>query len=467
MSQPRTFEVRSGTKSQRTPAPLFVTRRGQLPNLPMQLASKVIPSNETLLLSFPLYDWYMMNPNANKDMCDLLSTLQTSLSEFTSQKDAILFLTSRAAGSVQTLSENAGKSTVVRVCESSGMKITQQAAAKLYRVVRTDFVVAPTDAPFYGRCQARGGQRKRAERSIEQMKDFLNCVRFDGAKQNVDSIEHSCIFASVQGGVGIVEERRKVAGASENTNSGSRKEEEEEEGSKVSDPNLLKDIVITKNLRKDCATAAVNLMKTSISESDGSKMQSISVSIDGLYAGESCVERHEAMKSVMESICKDNSESMRRGLRLLSGGTGTPWDVLNAVGLGIDIIDSSFPFDMAENGFATRLCFNEEHLNLRDRKWEICTEAVVQGCSCFVCKGFSKAYIRHLLEVHEMMGVTFLAAHNVWDYLNWFKQLRQAIDTNSFQHFVEQFQMQQRQQPHHHVVKMGQAKNGGDNVANK
>lgn len=394
MVAPRVFKVSTTTHEQQTPAPLFATRRGQLPNLPSQLAKQAIPDGETLLLQLPLGDWYTLNANANQKTVDVLPKLTTlpilgppSATTFTAQSNAILFLVTRSAGSRHSLVDKPGKSLAVLV-ESPSFKasVTTDAVANLHATLRTDFVISPTDGPFLpiNAKNCSGAARRRPARSVQQVLAF-------SAALEQSNCQRSSLIGSIHGG-------------------------------------------LDSQARVECVHSVL-------------KAEPSGVSIDGLFAGESPDERDRTVQVVMSTIEKAEF----KGLVLLSGACGAPWEVLAAVRCGIDIIDATFPFDMAECGYATSLsvCPNAERqesqshnltcVNLRDRCWEQCKEAVVLGCNCFVCRDYSKAYVRHLLEVREMMGVTLLAAHNLWDYLCWFQKLRQAIAEGSFDQFVTEF----------------------------
>lgn len=378
----RVSEIRSHGKVQATPAPLLQTRRGQLPNLPSQLATQAIPANETLLLQFALCDWHMLNANARQLTTDVLPALarlpkgEPTAATLTGQLTSILFLTARAAASTQTLTNTPGKSLSVRVdSHSATSSVSPLQSARLHAVLATDFAVAPTDGVPVRPHSSANVLRKRAYRSVEQVRAF------------VSGVEHSAtVFASVQGGVDNA-------------------------------------------LRKLCASGVC-----------GDNIGGIC--IDGLYAGESAEERERAIDScvvVAAAQCDGR-------LRMVSGGGGYPWDVLRAVRLGVDIVESCYPFEMAEDALATRLCVGDDGraVNVRDRRWERFDGGLVEGCECFACRGFSRAYVRHLFEVHEMMGVTLVAAHNLFDYLRWFGELRHAIRHARFESFVRRFEERRR-----------------------
>lgn len=390
---PRIFRVFSKDRQQVTPAPLFVTRKGQLPNLPSQLSKLVIPPNETLLLQLPISEWYILNPNANQQTVDVLSKLGAlpvkgapSAKTLTAQTDAILFLVPRGAGSRHTIVDAPGKSLPVKL-ESPSFKasISADAAAKLHAALQTDFAIAPTDGPLLPVVTKKAGgvTQRRSMRSVQQIRGF-----FEAAK--IANCPSTSIIGSVHGAL---------------------------------DPSA----------RAECVRSVA------------STGPSVGLSIDGLFAGESPRDRDGVVDAVIRTI----EEVSYDGLRLLSGSSGAPWDVIAAVRRGVDIIDSTFPFDMAESGYATQLTAESAstglkerssggiaHINLRDRCWEKCGDPIVVDCECFVCKRYSKAYVRHLLEVREMMGTTLLVAHNLWDYLRWFQGLREAIAERRFEEYA-------------------------------
>lgn len=156
-------------------------------------------------------------------------------------------------------------------------------------------------------------------------------------------------------------------------------------------------------------------------------------SIDGLYAGESSEMRTKCIRAAIKALPD-------AGIRVLSGGDGSPDEVLGAVAAGIDIIEGDYPFRRARDGLASDLR-GGKLVNVRDRNWLLWKGALVEGCGCFVCVGgVSRAYLRHLFEVHEMLGVSLVCAHNLWDYFEWFQDVREAVGTGNFELFVRDFE---------------------------
>lgn len=425
--QPRVHRITTESgKSQATPAPLLLTRRGQLPNLPAPLAQLATPQGDTLLLSVPALDWHVINSNSGHGATNLPMPPR-GISQLTAHLNAIFILSVRAAASRQTLCDTPGKSLTVRLDPSLNKGgITPSDYARLHAFLKTDFAIAPTDAPFYTPTTSHSNKTRRALRSADQCKAFIQaCITQE--KLQLDSI-----FASVQ--VGIDHAKYHPSKQALSTNHIHQ------------NVNLLSD---SYNLQQHTASICALGAKGGIS-------------IDGLYAGEHPDERTHAMRCALTQA----KETSTHGLRLLTGGSGAPWDVLRAVSLGIDVVDASFPFDMAERGYATQLvrlqldydsldsesyigisCTEFEYVNLRDRKWDTNTDPIVDRCECFVCKGYSRAYIRHLFEVHEMMGVSLLVAHNLWDYLTWFKLLRTAISSNQLGSFIETYERMRGSHP--------------------
>jgi len=57
---------------------------------------------------------------------------------------------------------------------------------------------------------------------------------------------------------------------------------------------------------------------------------------------------------------------------------------------------------------------------------------VEEGCTCYCCQNFSRAYVRHLLNVGEILGVRLLTIHNMHRYLSFMRELREAIANDAF-----------------------------------
>lgn len=160
--------------------------------------------------------------------------------------------------------------------------------------------------------------------------------------------------------------------------------------------------------------------------------------IGGFGLGESMEERPALLNVVMDNLPEDK-------LRVVSG-LAIPEEVLQGVASGIDIFDSTyiyhltlegfalvFPLDMIEsNSGADGYCTK---INLKATIYRRDTSPIVQNCACFTCKNHTRAYINHLLNVHEMLAQILLEIHNTHHYMGFFRLIREAIRHGIFETF--------------------------------
>jgi queuine tRNA-ribosyltransferase len=118
-------------------------------------------------------------------------------------------------------------------------------------------------------------------------------------------------------------------------------------------------------------------------------------------------------------------------------GVGTPEDLVEGVAAGIDLFDCVMPTRNARNGWLfTRM----GDLRLRNARWRDDPRPIDPGCGCYACAvGFSRAYIQHLQKVDEILGARLATIHNLHYYLGLMAQIREAIETDSFDAFVATF----------------------------
>ena len=110
-------------------------------------------------------------------------------------------------------------------------------------------------------------------------------------------------------------------------------------------------------------------------------------------------------------------------------GVGTPDDLVQGVERGIDMYDCVMPTRNARNGTAfTR----NGKLNLRNRRFADEFEPVDSECGCATCRDHSRAYIRHLFRVNEILGLRLLTVHNLHFYFTLMRDMREAICVGRF-----------------------------------
>jgi queuine tRNA-ribosyltransferase len=117
-------------------------------------------------------------------------------------------------------------------------------------------------------------------------------------------------------------------------------------------------------------------------------------------------------------------------------GLGTPPQLLELIARGMDMFDCVLPTRLARNGTAFTAGGT---LNLKNAEFTIQTGPLEEGCACAACRGFSRAYIRHLIKAEEILGLRLITLHNLHFYLDLMKQARVAIEGGSFAAFRTKF----------------------------
>jgi queuine tRNA-ribosyltransferase len=118
-------------------------------------------------------------------------------------------------------------------------------------------------------------------------------------------------------------------------------------------------------------------------------------------------------------------------------GVGTPEDLVEAVGLGIDMFDCVLPTRNARNG---QLFTSSGKLNIKNARYRDDGGPVDDSCRCPVCTRYSRAYLRHLYASGEILGSVLSTLHNVSFYLDTMARLRQSIRLGAFEKFRKTFQ---------------------------
>lgn len=147
-------------------------------------------------------------------------------------------------------------------------------------------------------------------------------------------------------------------------------------------------------------------------------------SVGGLGLGE---KRNEEMKIIklQKSILPENKPIYLMGI-------GDPLEILEAIELGIDIFDSRMPTQNARRG---TLFTSKGKLKILNKKYEKDKSSIDKNCGCFVCKTYSKAYVKFLLNQDEAVGKELASYHNLYYLQNLLQQAKTAIKNNKFKQF--------------------------------
>ncbi|MBS0443836.1 MAG: tRNA guanosine(34) transglycosylase Tgt [Proteobacteria bacterium] len=122
-------------------------------------------------------------------------------------------------------------------------------------------------------------------------------------------------------------------------------------------------------------------------------------------------------------------------------GVGTPEDLVEGVGQGVDMFDCVMPTRNARNG---HLFTRFGDLRLRNARYKTDERPVDETCTCHTCANFSRAYLHHLDRCNEMLGPMLASIHNLHYYVNLMREVREALDAGAFAAFAAKFSEQRR-----------------------
>jgi queuine tRNA-ribosyltransferase len=110
-------------------------------------------------------------------------------------------------------------------------------------------------------------------------------------------------------------------------------------------------------------------------------------------------------------------------------GTGTPEDILYSIEMGYDMFDCVMPTRNARNG---QLFTHYGKLNVRNAEYAEDFSPPDDKCACFTCRNFTRAYMRHLFQAEEILGLRLASLHNVYFYQEMMREAREHISTGDF-----------------------------------
>ena len=117
-------------------------------------------------------------------------------------------------------------------------------------------------------------------------------------------------------------------------------------------------------------------------------------------------------------------------------GLGTPAQLVELVARGVDMFDCVLPTRVARNGTAfTKKGTISIKAGYAKRDWS----PIEEDCECYACQHFTKAYLRHLLNVNEILGLRMLSVHNSHMFLQLMRDIRSHLDNGTFGEFRKEF----------------------------
>ena len=150
--------------------------------------------------------------------------------------------------------------------------------------------------------------------------------------------------------------------------------------------------------------------------------------IGGLSVGEE--------KSVMYEMLEVTTPLLDEHKPRYLMGVGSPDCLIEGTARGVDMFDCVLQSRTARMGTALT---SRGKMNLRNAKYAADFSPIDPECDCYACRNFSRAYIRHLVTVGEILGATLLTIHNIRFSVSLMEQMREAIANDCFLDFRKEF----------------------------
>lgn len=157
--------------------------------------------------------------------------------------------------------------------------------------------------------------------------------------------------------------------------------------------------------------------------------------IGGLAVGETKVERESMTLRATASLPADKPRYLM--------GVGTPVDLVTCVEHGVDMFDCVLPTRCARNGL---LFTSEGKVVIRNAAYARDNRPVDPACSCYTCRNFSRAYLRHLFAAQELLAMRLNTIHNLHYFLGLMAEVRRAVAEDRFATFAREFRARAKAQ---------------------
>lgn len=151
-------------------------------------------------------------------------------------------------------------------------------------------------------------------------------------------------------------------------------------------------------------------------------MDTPGIAIGGLSVGETKEEMHTTLDVVTPLLPQNKPRYLM--------GVGTVEDLVNGVARGIDIFDCVLPTRLGRNHAA--MLREGGRLNLKNAPFADDPNPIDENCTCYTCRTFTRAYIRHLISAKEMLSATLLSIHNLHTLIHLAQEMREAIQAGTF-----------------------------------
>ena len=168
-------------------------------------------------------------------------------------------------------------------------------------------------------------------------------------------------------------------------------------------------------LREECARELVAM------DFDG-------YAIGGVSVGEPEAEMFKAVEST--------EPFLPPGKARYAMGLGTPAQMVELIARGVDMFDCVLPTRVARNGTAFT---SKGAISIKAGMYKADFRPIEDECACYACRNFTRAYLRHLLNVGEILGLRMVSVHNSHMFLNLMVRIRAALAAGTFHEFRREF----------------------------
>ena len=151
--------------------------------------------------------------------------------------------------------------------------------------------------------------------------------------------------------------------------------------------------------------------------------------IGGVSVGESEPEMMAAVDAAVPHLPKEAPRYLM--------GVGTPRQIVESVARGVDMFDCVMPTRLARHGSAF---IGNDTMPVKAGRYAKDFTPIDPQCDCYCCRNFTRAYIRHLFNVGEILGVRLVTMHNLHYFINLMKRIRTSIEDGSFDLLRREFQ---------------------------
>ncbi len=160
----------------------------------------------------------------------------------------------------------------------------------------------------------------------------------------------------------------------------------------------------------------------------------VNLDFDSYAIGGSLGKSKKDMHNILDWVIPYLPENKTRHLL----GIGVVEDIFESVDRGVDLFDCVSPTRMARSGFANisppiGTKQNKYRIKLSSVKYRMDKKPLDPNCKCKVCNNYSRAYLHHLLKTEELLGFNLISFHNVHFMLELMKDIREAINTRTYQ----------------------------------